>query len=183
MKNLIYFFLIALGFVACDSVKNLSHNPPLNGFDIKNSDPKAMKIADEVMNAMGGRNAWERTRYLSWDFFGSRQHIWDKHTGDVRIESKKDNYKLIMNIHSMEGKVFKDGEMLTHPDSLSKYLEKGKSAWINDSYWLVMPYKLKDSGVTLKYLGDDKTVEDTDCLLYTSPSPRDATLSRMPSSA
>ena len=25
--------------------------------------------------------------------------------------------------------------------------------------------------------------EDTDCLLYTSPSPRDATLSRMPSSA
>ena len=26
-------------------------------------------------------------------------------------------------------------------------------------------------------------VEDRDCLLYTSPSPRDATLSRMPSSA
>ena len=27
------------------------------------------------------------------------------------------------------------------------------------------------------------TVVDIDCLLYTSPSPRDATLSRMPSSA
>ena len=27
------------------------------------------------------------------------------------------------------------------------------------------------------------TIEGTDCLLYTSPSPRDATLSRMPSSA
>ena len=27
------------------------------------------------------------------------------------------------------------------------------------------------------------TVQDTTCLLYTSPSPRDATLSRMPSSA
>ena len=26
-------------------------------------------------------------------------------------------------------------------------------------------------------------IEDYDCLLYTSPSPRDATLSRMPSSA
>ena len=114
------------------------------------------------MNAMGGRNAWEATRYLAWDFFGSRKHIWDKHTGDVRIESKRDNYKLIMNIHSMKGKVWKDGTMVTHPDSLSKFLEKGKNAWINDSYWLVMPYKLKDSGVTLKYIGDDKTVENTD---------------------
>ena len=28
-----------------------------------------------------------------------------------------------------------------------------------------------------------KTAETTGCLLYTSPSPRDATLSRMPSSA
>ena len=30
---------------------------------------------------------------------------------------------------------------------------------------------------------DDKTFKFLDCLLYTSPSPRDATLSRMPSSA
>ena len=29
----------------------------------------------------------------------------------------------------------------------------------------------------------DATEESSDCLLYTSPSPRDATLSRMPSSA
>ena len=29
----------------------------------------------------------------------------------------------------------------------------------------------------------DSRVDPTDCLLYTSPSPRDATLSRMPSSA
>jgi len=31
--------------------------------------------------------------------------------------------------------------------------------WINDSYWLVMPYKLKDSGVTLTYAGEE--VSDT----------------------
>jgi hypothetical protein len=30
--------------------------------------------------------------------------------------------------------------------------------WINDSYWLVMPFKLKDSGVTLKYMGQDTTL-------------------------
>jgi hypothetical protein len=36
-------------------------------------------------------------------------------------------------------------------------VKQAKSAWINDSYWLVMPFKLKDSGVTLKYIGGDKT--------------------------
>ena len=162
MKNLFYLIVILMSIGACKSVKDLSNNPPMQGFDIQNSDAEAIRIADEVMDAMGGRNAWEATRYLAWDFFGSRKHIWDKHTGDVRIESKRDNYKLIMNIHTMKGKVWKDGAMVTHPDSLAKFLDKGKSAWINDSYWLVMPYKLKDSGVTLKYIGDDKTVENTD---------------------
>ncbi|QIL77491.1 hypothetical protein [Hymenobacter sp. HDW8] len=31
--------------------------------------------------------------------------------------------------------------------------------WINNSYWLVMPFKLKDSGVTLTYKGEGKTMD------------------------
>ena len=38
---------------------------------------------------------------------------------------------------------------------------------------------IKQLGICVQYLLN----EDTTCLLYTSPSPRDATLSRMPSSA
>ena len=34
-------------------------------------------------------------------------------------------------------------------------LSRAKNIWSNDAYWLVMPFKLKDSGVTLKYLGED----------------------------
>ena len=42
----------------------------------------------------------------------------------------------------------------------------------------------KDNGFTFPYNGTyEYTVQEDDCLLYTSPSPRDATLSRMPSSA
>ena len=37
--------------------------------------------------------------------------------------------------------------------------------------------------IALAEKGDIPTAEAIDCLLYTSPSPRDATLSRMPSSA
>ena len=32
-------------------------------------------------------------------------------------------------------------------------LDLAVSAWINDSYWMFMPYKLKDTGVTLRHLG------------------------------
>ena len=38
-------------------------------------------------------------------------------------------------------------------------------------------------GQTLAADGSDRTPQGQTCLLYTSPSPRDATLSRMPSSA
>ena len=38
-------------------------------------------------------------------------------------------------------------------------------------------------GVTVTFVDGEFTAKGKNCLLYTSPSPRDATLSRMPSSA
>ena len=38
-------------------------------------------------------------------------------------------------------------------------------------------------GLALRLTGNEEDARDVVCLLYTSPSPRDATLSRMPSSA
>jgi len=132
-------------------------NPAAEGFDAENSDLKAIAIADEVMEAMGGRKAYDETRYLSWNFFGSRKHWWDKKTGDIRIESQREDFKVKMNINDMTGEVWKDGQLMSQADSLAKYLKRAKGMWINDSYWLVMPFKLKDSGVTLGYMGEEKS--------------------------
>lgn len=143
---LIVFFSLYL--VSCDSKGE-------NTFNAENSDPEAIEIADQVMEAMGGEKNWEDTRHISWTFFDSRKHFWDKNTGDIRIESLKDDVKILMNINSLEGEVYKDGAIMDDPDSISTYLEKGKNWWINDSYWLVMPYKLKDPGVRLKYIGEE----------------------------
>ena len=95
---------------------------------------------------------WDDVRYISWDFFGRRLHVWDKHSGNIRIE--EGGNVTLMNIHSKRGRVWQGGEEMTEADSLGKLLERGYRVWINDSYWLLMPYKLKDSGVTLKYLGE-----------------------------
>lgn len=138
-----------------DVVEDPNLNVPAEGFDIKGSDPQAIVLADKVMDSMGGRKAWDDTRYLSWNFFGARKLLWDKKTGDVRIESPSQDLKILMNVKEMTGKVMKGGELLT--DSVDFYLDLGKRIWINDSYWLVMPFKLKDSGVTLKYVREDTT--------------------------
>ena len=139
------------------SKKVAEENPPAEGFNLEDSDQKAIELADQVMKAHGGRVAWDSTRLLVWNFFGFRKLYWDKQSGDVRIDFTNNDLKIILNEKSMEGRVFKDGQEFQQTDSLKKYLDQGKSIWINDSYWLVMPFKLKDSGVTLKYLREDTT--------------------------
>jgi hypothetical protein len=150
--------ILLLTLLAC-SVNKKQTNTPEKGFEQSNSDQKAIEIADKVMQAIGGQKNWDETRFIIWDFFGARKLFWDKWTGNVRIESERDNYIVLVNINDLTGKVKKNGKILTEPDSLKKYLEIGKSMWINDSYWLVMPFKLKDPGVTLKYLRQDTTSE------------------------
>ncbi len=137
--------------------------PPIKGSMTETSDVAAIALADLTMKAMGGRQAWDETRYVAWNFFGSRRHIWDKHTGNVRIEfadrESGDQIILLMNINTLDGRAWRNGDEVADSEALSKLLKRGHGAWINDGYWLFMPYKLKDPGVTLNYLGE-KMMED-----------------------
>lgn len=144
-------------------------NPPAPGFNKADSDLKAVGVADDVMQAMGGRPAWDSTRCISWNFFGRRTLVWDKQAGLCRIEWLNRPLKIIVNTNDGSGRVLIDTTEQTHLDTLAKYLDMGKKVWINDSYWLLMPFKLKDSGVTLKYSGKGKTEkgEDADVLQLT----------------
>lgn len=159
MKYLIAFLTIGAFVWACTQAtetKTLSEqNPAMPGFDSVGSDPAAIQLADSIMHAMGGRENWDKTRFISWTFFGRRDLVWDKYTGRVRIDSKPDSTTYLVNVNTGEGKVKIKGTEITEPDSVKKLLKKATSIWINDSYWLVMPFKLKDSGVTIKYMGGD----------------------------
>lgn len=139
------------------TVKN--PNPAAEGFDYEDSDSLAIAIADSVMLAMGGRKAWDSLRYIKWDFFGARDLIWDKQLGRVRIDYPRDSVVYLINVGEDTGRVLRRGDEIINPDSLKKEIAKGKSIWINDSYWLAMPFKLKDSGVTLQYLREDTTAK------------------------
>lgn len=138
-------------------------NPPAPGFNAAASDKEAIALADATMRAMGGRAAWDRTRTLTWNFFGLRRHVWDKHTGHLRVEyvdrESGAPVPVLMNLNTGEGRVWHDRREITDEKTLAAMLEHARSAWVNDSYWMFMPYKLKDTGVTLKYVGRRTTTE------------------------
>lgn len=162
MKSLYLPIIVALIGWSCqpasEEANDNFYNPPAEGFNAAESDPAAIELADSIMVAIGGRKNWDATRFISWNFFGARDLVWDKKEGRVRIESNRDSTIYLLNLNTMEGKVQIKGQELTEPDSLNKMLERAKRIWINDSYWLVMPFKLKDTGVTLKYMGEDTLV-------------------------
>ncbi len=148
--KLIFGLIILLSTV--EAFGQNSENPAMPGFNQSGSDAKAIKIADEVMNAMGGRKNWNNTRHVTWNFFGIRTHIWDKWSGDYRLEA--DSLLVLMNLNTQKGRAWINGKEVADLPKLAEILKNANSIWINDSYWMFMPYKLKDSGVTLKYKGE-----------------------------
>jgi hypothetical protein len=150
--------------VACSSDRDKDVvNTPEAGFNLAGSDPAAVELADSVMSAMGGRANWNNTRFISWNFSGRRDLVWDKQSGRVRIESPEEKTVYLVNVNTGLGKVRVGSKEVVQPDSLKKLLQRARSIWINDSYWLIMPFKLKDTGVTLRYLGEDTLLTGGKC--------------------
>jgi hypothetical protein len=121
-------------------------------------DPKAVAAADAALAAMGGQAAWDGTHFLRFTFVGRRTHYWDKWTGRHRLEGTtkdKEHYVVLDNIATHEGQAYIDGK-LVEGDKGKKLVENSYGAWVNDTYWLLMPYKLRDPGVNLTYVGQEK---------------------------
>ncbi|MBD2703063.1 hypothetical protein IC229_20620 [Spirosoma sp. BT702] len=160
--------LLLGGTISIAQVKK-TPNPPAPGFDQSGSDARAIQIADAVMEAMGGRTAWDETQLVAWTYDGVRKFVWNKYSGSVRIDNLRDDQTILLNINNDMGRVYRNGEELTQPDSVAKYVKQSKKHWLNDSHWLFMPFKLKDTGVTLCYVGDEPTQsgKPADVLLVT----------------
>lgn len=144
--------------------EHATDNPAGEAFDLIGSDLAAIKLADRVMQKLGGRDAWDDTRYISFRFFGRRLHVWDRDTGRIRFEATSDDGAEVVALATIKGdtitgRVWQGGEEITDEAKRDEMLNNTRAAWINDFYWLIMPCKLKDSGVTLEYIGED-TMQD-----------------------
>ena len=135
-------------------------------FDESLSDPKAVQLSRQLMDAMGGRKAWDDLHFLRFDFASVRDgqtnvirsHWWDKYTGRHRVEGKTregEPFVILHNINTHEGDAWKSGVKLEGEEE-RKFLENAWGYWVNDTYWLLMPYKMNDPGVILSYDGEEE---------------------------
>jgi hypothetical protein len=136
------------------------------------SDPAAVALAADVMRALGGEDAWNALPGLRWTFGveiadtvrTSRRHAWNKHSGWHRVEGRDRHANPFVIVHHVErgvGRAWVAGNEI-HGDSLRVLLERGKALWVNDTYWMLMPYKLRDPGVILA-LDEPRTVDGVLC--------------------
>jgi hypothetical protein len=131
------------------------------------ADKKAQEITQAMVNAMGGQDAWNRARYLRYDFrvtaggktVADRAHLWDKHTGRYRLEgtTKEGARQIVLfNTATQQGSVYQDGKKLEGAANAAA-IKQAYGSFINDFYWLAMPWKWTDQGVHLRYLGKRKS--------------------------
>jgi len=119
--------------------------------------PTADSVAAHLAQALGGKQAWDNTHFIRFTFAGRRTHYWDKWTGRHRVEGdtrEGQHYVILENINTKEGSAWLAGQK-QEGDKAAEFLKNGYGAWVNDTYWLLMPYKIKDPGVNLSYAGEE----------------------------
>lgn len=134
-------------------------NRPANGA----LPPDVAPLHARMMEALGGEEAWERARHFEFDFVVDRngeevarwRHRWDRWQGDYRLSGVRrgDSVTIEFNVNRPEeGRVLVNGQEIAgvQADSLRQF---GYARFINDSYWLIMPYKWTDPGVITSYEG------------------------------
>jgi Family of unknown function (DUF6503) len=105
--------------------------------------PNTREIADAVIRASGGDH-WGKVKSLRFTFNVSQDgktlmsatHNWDVRGGTDAVSWSGKTVQVDLKNPSADA------------DSKAAY-----HRWVNDSYWLLAPLKLNDSGVTLAYQG------------------------------
>ena len=127
-------------------------------------DPKADAVGKELIAAMGGMPAWEKARQFRFDFVVVREgkevarfaHAWDRYTGDYRVSGVDKSgapYLTLFNVNTKQGRAWVNGVAVEGTEK-GKRLESAYGRFINDTYWLLAPWKIFDPGVHLAYDGE-----------------------------
>lgn len=141
--------------------------PAATATPMGDADPKAATIAKQLTDAMGGVDAWNNMPYFRFDFVVMKEgkemarfkHYWDKKNGMDRVEGpdeKGHTVVTMVGLKDRKGTAYVDGAKQDSA-AAAPLVENGYDRWVNDTYWVMMPFKLRDPGTHLKY---DKTVTE-----------------------
>jgi hypothetical protein len=135
-------------------------------FDVSKSEPKAVEIADQVLNAVGGQANWDKAKEILWTqgyiMDGKLQdvagHAWDRWNGRHRFTRYFGDGGRAVAMYELYGDVAfgyteteKFGKVTQMKEDRDKAIAEARRRFNNDSYMLLLPFKLKDPGVKLAY--------------------------------
>lgn len=132
------------------------------GFD----DPEVARIHEAMMAEMAPDGGRERLRYLQFAFVVDRgegnvtrrHHRWDLWGGRYRVRAPVGEEEMValFNVGDPTGteRIWLDGRPVEDGARADSLARRAHAMFINDSYWLLMPYKWDDPGVRTSYLGE-----------------------------
>jgi len=135
-------------------------------------DAKADMVGRELIAALGGA-AWEKARFYRFDFVVEREgkraaqfgHAWDRYTGDYRLMGTNKAgapFAVYFNVNTKEGRAFVNGRPV-EGEERDVLVKTAYGRFINDTYWLLAPWKIFDPGVRLTYDGEKDCPEGGIC--------------------
>src|SRR5688572_3523051 len=86
----------------------------------------AADIAGQVMQELGGKEAWDATHFIRFTFAGRRTHHWDKWSGRHRLEGQSpegQKYVVLHDLNTRQGQVWLDGKK-AEGDAAKEWLER-----------------------------------------------------------
>lgn len=126
-------------------------------------DAESKRVVQSLTDAMGGQQTWDHLPYFRFDFVVVKdgkevarfRHWWDKAHGRCRVEGPDDqgqNVTAIFNLTDKKGKAFTDGVIEADSTNVKNIIQNGYERWVNDTYWVMMPFKLHDPGTRVKHV-------------------------------
>lgn len=117
--------------------------------------PDAEALAQKIWLATA-QDAWDTTRYVSWNFDNRHQFIWDRERDLVQVDWQ--DYRVLLNTQTQQGKAWLKGQLLEEGKAAKK-LNRAWQYFCNDSFWLNAPGKIFDPGTSRSLVklenGDD----------------------------
>jgi len=128
----------------------------------------ARGVHDRMMEALGGE-ALDEVATLGFDFVvrvgevekTRRTHLWDRTTGRYRLGLRADGRPCTVFFDldlPDQGTPVCDGRVVGGKRA-ARLVEHAHRAFLHDTWWLLMPFKWRDAGVRLTYIGGERAAK------------------------
>ncbi len=162
--------LIAL--LGCESSPQQQAEPRKRRFDPTLSHPRAVKLANKVIKNANARRFFKDVRFLSFRFIlkssaGTsieNRHEWNLQDGDYKVswqEGDSSEYLVYFNFRTKERRCFHNSRVISDSSTAGRVYGRAYATFVRDSWWLLMPFKLKDPGTILHFL-DARSIDGQD---------------------